>query len=869
MAHPWQPSTKGDFSLAWRTVKIPEDWNEPISLALYCSDDYQALPAYIGADWLSAEGFINHRYKQVLLDTTVVWNQDVADQSLQGTPPPLRIPLEVRPGQEIRISLLAYDAEASSVTLSHDFYHSGKEDKQRSEDPNASNFMTHVYWGDIALVQGDCQPTPPKRPIEEQVKTTHEKRWPLPPFGDGWDNPSVTLDVSAPLGIPKQGFPLQMGIPFPCGKLKHDTTWGLKSGDSSLFVQQTVLAQWPDESIRWAGADCTIRPGMTTVELEFNTKEIPLENPILIEEKDNTYLVHAQPLQYQTGRNALLQNIRLDGPILISAIHSTLSYKGKICSGQVKTVQKITQGPFRSTLALEGSYNLEENLTPSFSLYVSAYAGLPYLKLWLRFFNNTQTDLTLSGLPITLELPTPCARFSVPAGDVPDGFSLYQTSENKRTLNGETVDPKAPCFLQWDDGVLTVRQFQELYPKSLCAHDNKITVDLAAGADSPIVLTPGEALSHELWIALGDVDPAQFADTVQHPPILQNPAYFCTTGILGHAYKNLETGKFNQKSMEMYKNKSWGDLAHHYGLRNFPDAPYMSGLPNWCNNYYEHMLGAWSEYFMTGDRAWFDRASDICRHIMDTAIIHSEIPGQDWVGAIHGPGKNHVTGPWAPTMRIAGLELFQKLTGDPEAREAFLGVADFCVRKSFGTGSPSVRDHAGPFDAVCTAYWETNEPAFLDDGSTRMASVLKVMDRRRGAWPEEHGSRVYRGNVPWMIAQLARPLYWWYVMTGDTEADQALVGLAESIICENTGWDSPGAVNGYSHNPHYPMTANYDLIILPVIFAAYELTEDPFFLNAAKAQWERWKTSDAFDSVFNTYWNTPWLMWYLHKYQIQ
>lgn len=869
MAHPWQPSNKGDFSLAWRTLKIPEDWKEPISLVFYCSDDYQALPAYVGADWLTAEGFISHRYKQVLMDTNVVWNQDVADPSLQGTPPLLRIPIDVHPGQEFRLSLLTYDAEASSINLSNDFYHAAKDEKKRSEDPDAARFMTHVYWGDLQLVQGDHQPAPTNRPIEAQVKAIHEKRWPLPPLGDGWDKPSVTFEVSAPLDIPKQGFPLQMGLPFPVGKQKNDSALTFKAGDTPVFVQQTTLGLWPDESVRWALADCKILPGMTALELEFNGKEIPVEDPIQIEEKDGACLLHARPLQCQTGGNALLKNIRLDGPILISALRLNLFSQGKDFTGQTKITQKVHQGPFRSTLALEGAFDLEELHAGSFTLYVSAYAGLPYLKLWLRLFNDTKSHLPLSGLPITLELPTPCARFSVPSGDVPDGFTLRQTSENKRTLNGETVDPQAPCFLQWDEGVLAIRQFRELYPKSISAHDNKLTIDLAAGGDAPIILTPGEALSHELWIALGEVDPAQFTATVQQPPILQNPAYFCATGVLGNAYKNTEIDKFNQKLMETYKNKSWGGLGQHYGLRHFPDAPYMTGPPNWCNNYYERMLGAWSEWFMSGDREWFDRAQDLCRHIMDTAIIHSEIPGQDWVGAIHGPGNNHVAGPWAPTMRIAGLELFQKLTGDPDARDAFLGVADFCVRKSFGLGSPSVRDHAGPFDAVVTAYWETNEPAFLDDGSTRIAAILKIVDRRRGAWSEEHGSRVYRGNVPWMIAQLARPLYWWYAMTGDTEAAQALVGLAESIICENTDWDTPGAVSGYSHNPHYPMTANYDLIILPVIFAAYELTEDPYFLDAAKTQWERWKKSDAFDSIFNTYWNTPWLMGYLHKYHIQ
>ena len=92
--------------------------------------------------------------------------------------------------------------------------------------------------------------------------------------------------------------------------------------------------------------------------------------------------------------------------------------------------------------------------------------------------------------------------------------------------------------------------------------------------------------------------------------------------------------------------------------------------------------------------------------------------------------------------------------------------------------------------------------------------------------------------------------------------------VAESIVCEDTDWDHPGVVSGYSHNPRYPVTAKYDLLIIPMIFAAYELTEDPFFLEAATAQWNRVTATRGFGSIFNCYYHTPWLVWYLKTYGV-
>ena len=865
MRHPWVPSKKGGFATALREVTIPEDWKGDVYLSFYCSDDYHTDEWRPDGSWLTAEGFIGHRMKQVLVDNRAVWSADVSDPVARGASPYYRIKLPVKPGRKFLLALLAFDAVDSETVLEDDFYQSANDKKKREEDPDASRFQTHIYWGDIRLLAEDAEPPPGKRPSEKRVRAVHLKRWPLPPFGDEWDGP-VMLDISAPAGVPKAGFPARCGVPVHAGKIQDLTEVCLRTERKrSVFTQKAALGHWRDKSIQWVLFDFPVKPKLEKVELAFGPDKAGSGRKVKVAEGEDKVSVNAGVIQFDAAPAVGIGNVRLWGKPKVSSIALAVNVDGEDIPGTVDACTVTNKGPFRSTLVLQGRFDSLERSVGSYLLYCSAFADLPYLKLWFRLFNDTKTDLPVSGLNVRFTLEEDPSGLRTPSGEVEDGFVLEQFSEKSRKLNGAPADPLGPMFVAWKGGTVTVRHFRELFPKRASIKGNVVAIDLVAAGDSPVVFTPGEAKSHEIWLALGDVDPAQFAATVAQPPALQNAEHFCSTGAIGRAATHDGVPVLHEHMCNDFGDKRFEDLGFHFGVRHFPDSPYYGGPPKWSNNYYERMLGLWSEWFMSGDRAWYDLAFAVCRHLMDVAIVHSEVPGKDWLGAIHGPGENHVAAPWNPTLRIAGLALYHKLTGDPDARADFLGVADYCVRTRAGIGG-DVRNQAGPFDAICTAYEETGEVEFLDDGAARVESALAAMDMRRGVWPDEHGSKVYRGNIPWMVAQVARPLYLWYHATGDIQAAQALVGLAESIVCENADWDQPGVVSGYSHNPHFDVSASYDLIILPVIFAAYELTEDPFFLDAAKAQWERWLRVKAFDSPLNCHWNTPWLMWYLKRY---
>ena len=867
MAHPWQPSEKGLYALVWKMVRLPEDWKAPITLHFYCSDDYCAGTAPQGG--AHATGFVGHRMKQILIDNELVWSQDVADVITRGTGNHYQVVLKkIIPGKPFRLGVLTYDAHASSEVLEKDYYYDPK-GRTREQDETASHFMTHVYWGDFAFAVGDAQPKPGRRPTEDKVRSVHNQRWPLPAFGDGWKADLVRLSVSAPAGIPKAGFPLQMGVPLPVGKVADTSSLSVYTEQKNrLYVQKTALDQWNDESLRWCLLDTVLKPGMDSLELRFSKDKAAPEKACKIAQSLEGIQLEANPLSCRFNTMPPVAEVSYKKETIFESIRMLLHVDGEEIPATTDSIQIQDKGPFRSTIVLKGRFDGLDHRAGAYTLYCSAYAGLPYLKLCLCLTNDTRAPLAVSAFQLLFDWKTPPQRMQLPGKEVQDGFVVRQPNAEQRLLCDTGIEAKTNFFLGWDKGAITVKRFCERFPKQVHWQGKQLILDLIGGQKEALVFTPGESISHEVWVALGAVDGPQFAATVAQPPILQHPEYFCASGAFGPAFPQTEVDKLQAHFATYWEGKSWKDLQQHYGLRHFPDAPFPGGEAHWCNNYYERMLGLWSAWLLSGERSWYDRAVDVCTHIMDTVVIHAEIPGHDWVGAMHGPGKNHVPGPWPPAQRSAGLALCQKLTGMPAMREAVLGVADYCIRSRSGVHAPSIRYSAAPFDAICTAYDETGEVAFLDEGKLRVEDILTAMDRRRGAWSEAHGSQTTLGNVPWMAAQLARPLYWWYRMTGDVEAAQALVGLAESILCENTDWDEPAVLSAYSYNPRYTNTPSYSLLILPLFFAAYELTEDAFFREAAEAQWRRWLESDECDSPLNTYWNTPWLLHYLHQYEL-
>ncbi|MFM1921621.1 MAG: hypothetical protein RLZZ303_3255 [Candidatus Hydrogenedentota bacterium] len=887
MRHPWQPSVEGAFAQATRTVKVPEDWTGPVQLDFYCSDNYHTDASRPDGGPLTAEGFIGHRLKQVFVNQRIVWSSDVADPVVQGDSPRYRIPLDVKPGEQFQLGLVVFDVTSSTTVLSQDFFQSAQASQDREGTPEAFHFHTDLYWGDLILLSGDAQTPEGRRPVEAKVLERHEKQG-IPPITADTDalKTSVRLDIHHFQEPPAGGFPIRMGLPFPPGKVTDIDAFRITTNDAkALPSARQPLAWWPDDSLRWCLVDLLVLPDMDTLELEYKKDTAKISRTARLKTLDETLQADSGRFTFHASPGRLLHDFEMDGKSLVEELTLSGLRGGERLNGTATAVHVVEETSFRLELMAEGRLQGSGSAPAAFRCYLTTWAGQPYLQLILRVVNDGDADLPLSELSLALQLAGPAPQSNLPEARVEGDFEVTQASPQQRTLNarnllpasegevvaagveGHNLSPTAPFWASMGPVHIALPRMRELFPKGFRRTGDQCTLRLIDAPASPVVYTPGEASTHEVWLAFGEVDTATFSANAERPPVLSNPVYFAASGAYGPAHPVIGIVKYDEGMARHYQGRDWEALGHRYGVRTFPDSPYFASPSHWSNNYYNRTHGAWAAWLATGDAEWRQRAVELCRHIHDVAIVHSPVPGKDWLGALHGPGANHVPGPWSPTLRTRGLWLYHVLTGAPESEQAFLGVADFVQRSEAHRQSPSVRDHAGPMDAIVTAYDATREPAWLDEGSKRVSWAWERMDRRRGVWPETHGSMVYRGNVPWMVAQLAGPLYEWYLLTGDVEAAQLVTAMAESMILENTAWDAPGTMSGYSHNPHFSITAAYDPLILPVLFAAYELSGEQRFLDAALAQWRRWEVDEVFDSVFNTFWNTPWLGYYLNRHK--
>lgn len=377
-----------------------------------------------------------------------------------------------------------------------------------------------------------------------------------------------------------------------------------------------------------------------------------------------------------------------------------------------------------------------------------------------------------------------------------------------------------------------VRHFWQQFPAAVAVTPEALQLDLVAadGPEAAYGCRAGEAKRWEIWpnFGSGPVDEnalAQSAETLLRPVRLFDAEYFCASEGLGKARPHDDEFVAVRDHMaQNYPEANYGSMTLLFGLRDFGDGYCTQATPSYRNNYYDVMRGMFGEYLMGGGAAWFDRGEEAARHYMDIDQFHDSVRSHDQMGAnasIYTPNHNDEFGIWAAMLRPAGGMLtYWRLSGDEDARQSALMLADYIVRTGAGRGAGSVRDDAGPLHSLTWAYDETRDPRYLQAALELADSVRQYLIPRRGCYAECHGSNNYRGNVPWMVAQLCEPLEMLYRQSGEVWVANMMVGLMESVVAENMEPGNPGSFQGYTHDPvlhRDGWQSGYNVLIAPCV----------------------------------------------------
>ncbi len=895
--HPWAESDAGRHATVSRRVSVPPDWHGPLQLHFYLTDDYDGQYPRIPKDsWLGQCTLRGHRYKQVLVNQHVVWQRDVADA--EGVDQPavftVELPGEIKPGTSFTLSFRLADERSSRDRLEDDFRQVGSTEQLAENDP--WKFLTHVYIGDVCITSksaGD-DTRRPVSPSVERARERHRRAGP-PPL----DASHATLPVAIPCQRSVESteltWPVRCGIPFSAGAVRDPNEILFRNHSGIPQPSQCqVMNRWSDGSVRWVLLDTILNPAdndALRVEIrKADDRVVGPEHPVRARLAPSEFAeIETTGMRLVVGTEGGPLTMSFRAPrIALNDITPRMELESQTVTTHVESMEILDSGPLRAEVQINGRLEADDAAIGRFVVRVAGFSGQPYARLTWRVFNDTPRTLAwsrydlvgqligLDGSPVQWGTADHSARGKVRLAQVhADKFHV-------QGVRGELLEEgrRAPGWVArtGEQGTLAVfvRHFAEQFPLALECNGQQLTISLAAGQDDSAAYDPteGEAKRHEIWFGLWDRPLAPesllaFAACAQYPPRFFDARYTCSSGALGRGavHDQQQFAGLDAFMKQTYQDVG-ADRFYQFGIRDWGDQIYNRDEDYWCNGYYDRQHGFSSEYLMSGDPRWFDRLEATVRHIMDVDVCHASSRHPDWVGAIHGySAPNHTGGPpWDVQQRIKGMLAYWRWTGDMDARDTALGVADSAVAANRGLGRTSVRDHAGILDCLMAAYDETRRPEYLHAAGRVAHDAMRRIDPRRGTYSEIHGNVSYRGNVPWMVAQLSEPLFEYYCHSGDLRAAEAVVGLAESILMENASLSVPGDVFGYSHNPHFKKTSSYHVLIAPAILYAHELTGDAYYLEAARAMYRQTVREGTVNSVVNCYWNTPALLYYLQRY---
>ena len=870
--HPWDLSSDGDFgAITTRVTVPPENRDGPVFLNLYANDTYMAdgwekvKPTWTHI-YAACHNLVGHRFKQVLIDGAIAWEQDVADaETFNYTS--IDITKYVRPGKPFDLTLRVIDKVSPAVRLPGDEFQLGIWDWHALGDKDADKkFYTRVFFGDVALSGGKALAWE-KNPARRETPLSPARF--TPARRDTRAEAKLRLD--APAGLPEDGYPVTWGVPFAQGRLFDNSRVALSdSSGKPVPLQTQVLHKWPDGSIHWMLLDFQASAANVgksyTMTFGDQVTATPEAAGMTVSDKDGVVSVNTGALAFTVAKGAktLAQAFTLAGepsPLAEAITGLVASRDGWVESEFTPVNETVTveaSGPERAAVSIAGRLMATDKSFGRFTCRIHAYRGKPYVRILYRIFNDTDVPAQLLT-DFSLRIQTPMKTGEAVLGDRKlvtgpaddqrllvrqakcDAYTVFQGNDALLASGSHWV---GPISLQTSQhGVsAAVRYFPQLNPKRMWAgQGGQIGFDLFARTIEyeHFVMTKGEAKRHELLVyfhkGTSDQPGIQSAfKAFETPPILLSADWYAENQAFGRTAAPLTQENVADLSEAMTAAIPGLGCNQPQGIRNWPDSYsdsiYSAYRGTWGNIYQEMDYGSYIVGLLAGRREWIDFARAYQEHFMDIDICHhSSDPA--FIGASYGISPYH-TGhqPYSLNAPLGGLFLLHYLTGDPDARESAVGIADWLYRTNLGIGAASGRAVGWPLRSSMIAYENTGDKKHLEAGKRLAEYALAEADPRRGFFSEPATTWQYRGGIPTMNSILMAGLMRYWRAGGDSRVGHLCADIAHNMAYSWMSPTEPGLILN-SNPPQQLDLAGYAMQDILPLFWGYELTGDKTFLD--------------------------------------
>jgi len=306
-------------------------------------------------------------------------------------------------------------------------------------------------------------------------------------------------------------------------------------------------------------------------------------------------------------------------------------------------------------------------------------------------------------------------------GNVDFEHNGYKISEINSEQSGKRIHPSIELISESQTLCAYIESFWQNFPKAISKSDNELILEIFP--EGNFELQAGEKKSHSVWLDFNAKN--QNFDWVANPlNVTLEPTYITSTCALEYfinAYPEDEILKIitsgvqgkscffeKREQIDEFGWRNFGELyADHEAVGYQGSELFISHY----NNQYDPLYGFIYQFYLTGDKKWFELANDLAKHITDIDIYHTINDKDEYNGGLFWHtdhyldaststhrtfSKNHQAayedytsggGPGGQHCYTTGLKCHYLLTGNVNSKKAVLQLADWITYSFEGSNS--------------------------------------------------------------------------------------------------------------------------------------------------------------------------------------